>query len=383
MDFENRKYKHVHIIAFDLPYPPNYGGSTDMYFKLVHLQKLGISVTLHVFLYDGKKEAPALNDVTFKTIYYTRKRYKNPFVGQLPYIVKTRKNRTLFENLMEDNSPILFEGLHTTFYLDNPLLRHRIRVVRAHNVEHNYYAALEQAEDKFIKKYFFRIEAERLRKYEHILHKANGIAGISPAETNYLNKMYGNTQYIPAFHANSQVVSRVGKGDFVLYHGNLSVPENNRAALYLVEEVFPLINRPCVVSGSNPSKRLIHAISKTKNVSLKANISTEEILELIESAHVNAMVTFQSTGIKLKLLNSLYRGRFVVANTAMVSETQVEELCSISDNAREFAEFIEHCFSEDFSEQEKQNRIELLGKLFNNHENAKKLANMLHLDINE
>ena len=155
---------------------------------------------------------------------------------------------------MVDNSPILFEGLHTTYYLNHPLLMDRIRVVRAHNVEHNYYAALEQAEDSFLKKLFFRIEAKRLRKYESVLNQANGIAGISPAETNYLNKAYGNARYVPAFHANTDVVSRLGKGEFVLYHGNLSVPENNRAALYLVEEVFPLINRPCIISGSNPSK---------------------------------------------------------------------------------------------------------------------------------
>lgn len=379
---ENMKFKHLHVVAFDLPFPPNYGGSTDMYFKLVHLQKLGISVTLHVFLYNGKEKAPDLEKVTFKTIYYSRKRYKNPFFGKLPYIVKTRKNKELFQNLLFDNAPILFEGIHTTYYLDHQLLKDRIRVVRAHNVEHNYYSALEQAEDKFLKKYFFKVEAERLRKYEHILHKANGIAGISPAETNYLNRQYGNTQYIPAFHANTDVVSRLGKGDFVLYHGNLSVPENNRAALYLVEEVFPLIKRQCIISGSNPSKKLIKAISKFDNISLKANISTEEILELIESAHVNTMVTFQSTGIKLKLLNSLYRGRFVVANTAMVDETQVEELCSISDNPIEFAAYIEYCFTQDFSEMEKAKRIELLGQLFNNNANAIKLANMLQLEIN-
>jgi len=378
----NTKFKHVHVVAFDLPFPPNYGGSTDMYFKLVHLQKLGISVTLHVFLYDGKEKAPDLEKVTYKTIYYSRKRFKNPFFGKLPYIVKTRKNKELFQNLMLDNSPILFEGLHTTYYLNHPLIKHRIRVVRAHNVEHNYYSALEQAEDNFFKKLFFRVEAERLRKYENVLHKANGIAGISPAETNYLNQHYGNAQYIPAFHSNTDVFSRFGKGEFVLYHGNLSVPENNRAALYLVEEVFPLINRPCIISGSNPSNKLIKAISMHQNITLRANISTEEILELIESAHVNAMVTFQSTGIKLKLLNSLYRGRFVVANTAMVDETQVEGLCHISDNSTEFASMIEDCFTQDFSEHEKAKRIELLGQLFNNNENAIKLANMLQLEIN-
>ena len=46
--------RHLHIVAFDLPYPPNYGGSTDMFFKLRAFAKLNIKVTLHVFLYGGK-----------------------------------------------------------------------------------------------------------------------------------------------------------------------------------------------------------------------------------------------------------------------------------------------------------------------------------------
>lgn len=370
---------HLHVIAFDMPYPPNYGGSTDMYFKLVGLQKLGINVTLHVFLYDGKSAAPELNEVTFKTIYYSRKRYKNPFIGKLPYIVKTRKNEQLFQNLLKDNAPILFEGLHTTYYLNHPKLRDRVRVVRAHNVEHHYYAALNEAEDHWLKKIFFKIEAKKLEKYERILNHADGIAGISPSETNYLNETYGKTQYIPAFHSNNDVVSRIGKGNFVLYHGNLSVPENNRAALFLAEEVFPKLNVPCIISGSNPSARLVKAVSKCEHISLKANISTTEILELIESAHVNAMITFQSTGIKLKLLNSLYRGRFVVANHAMVDQTQLETLCAVSDSPEGIIREINSCFEQSFSMEYQENRRNVLGGLFNNNTNAVKLAKMLQL----
>jgi hypothetical protein len=72
----------------------------------------------------------------------------------------------------------------------------------------------------------------------------------------------------------------------------------------------------------------------------------------------------------------------VVANTAMVDETQVEDLCYISDNAIEFASFVEDCFMQDFTENEKTKRIHLLGQLFNNNENAIKLAKMLQLEIN-
>ena len=139
------------------------------------------------------------------------------------------------------------------------------------------------------------------------------------------------------------------------------------------------LNFPCVISGSNPSARLIKAISKYNHITLKANISTSEILELIESAHVNAMITFQSTGIKLKLLNSLYRGRFVVANYAMVDQTQLEDLCAISDSAEGIVSEINQCFQKDFSSEFQADRKRVLMELFDNSFNAMKLAKMLKL----
>ena len=367
---------HIHVIAFDLPWPPNYGGSTDMYFKLDSLRKLGIRITLHVFLYDGKCESEDLKSAVDELYYYPRKRL-NPFIGKTPYIVKTRVSEQLFQRLLQDNSPILFEGLHTTFYANHPLLNDRIKVVRAHNVEHNYYEALALAEDSWLKRIFFKLEAKRLKSYEKVLNQVNAIAAISPMETSYFQNQYGNAFYIPAFHSNEKVISKVGNGSTVLYHGNLSVPENNRAALFLAEKVFPFLNMPCIIAGSRPSEKLVKAIGKSKNITLFSNVPSDKILELIQDAQINVLVTFQSTGIKLKLLNSLYRGRFIVANTPMVAETDLDDLCTVADEPTEIIQAINAIFQSSFNESEVYKRQQKLDLVFNNHENAIKLAKLL------
>ncbi len=46
--------KHLHIISFDIPYPPNYGGVIDVYFKIRTLHELGIKIHLHCFEYPGR-----------------------------------------------------------------------------------------------------------------------------------------------------------------------------------------------------------------------------------------------------------------------------------------------------------------------------------------
>ena len=78
--------KRVHIVCFDQPYPPNYGGSIDMYFKLKALVDLGAEVVLHVFLYDGKTASPDLDALCLKTYYYERRRFKNPFLGDREHL---------------------------------------------------------------------------------------------------------------------------------------------------------------------------------------------------------------------------------------------------------------------------------------------------------
>ena len=34
--------KHLHIVSFSIPYPANYGGVIDVFYKLVALHKAGI-----------------------------------------------------------------------------------------------------------------------------------------------------------------------------------------------------------------------------------------------------------------------------------------------------------------------------------------------------
>lgn len=369
--------KHIHIIAFDLPFPPNYGGSTDMFFKIVALKKLGIAITLHVFLYGGKEPSIELENEVDRLYYYSRKR-RNPFAGSFPYIVRTRSSNKLLKRLLEDNDPILFEGLHTTWCVEDKRLKDRVKIVRAHNVEHNYYEALAMAEERIWKTQFFKLEAKRLKSYEKVLNSVQGIAAISPLETDYFQKEYGDkTHYIPAFHAHQEIESKTGKGDFVLYHGNLSVPENSRAASYLVEEVFSKLEVKCVIAGSNPPKSLVQAIDKHPHIELRANISTEEILSLITNAHINLLVTFQSTGIKLKLLNSIYKGRFIIANPPMIQETGLEDLCSVGNTPKELASLVQELFLRDFTDADMLKRNQRMWQTFSNENNAKKMAKML------
>jgi hypothetical protein len=368
--------RKLHIVTFDNPYPPNYGGVIDVFYKLKALHEIGIDITLHAFEY-GRKPAKQLNQFCKKVYYYQRRNFVNPFVGPLPYIVNTRNSPDLLENLQKDDAPILFEGLHTCLFLDHPMLANRKRFVRMHNIEHEYYEKLEAVERNFFKKYFFSKEASRLKDFELILQSADGIFAISPNDHAALEQQFSNVEYIPAFHPNSEVKSIEGKGRYLLYHGKLSVGENDEAARFLVEQVFSKLQMPFYIAGDKPSAALKSMVEQYQHIKLFTNLSTEQISELIEQAHINVLPTFQSTGIKLKLINVLYQGRFVIANDMMTKNTGLESLCVLANSGDEYRARIQELMKLSFSSELIEERKRLLGNTFNNEVNATALANVI------
>ncbi len=366
--------KRIHVVAFDVPYPADYGGVIDIYHKLEALHAIGLDITLHMYHYGRVKNKRTLSKFCNSLHYYKRNTYKNPFIGNVPYIVNSRSSDELLTELQKDNAPILFEGLHCTYHLNAPSLKNRFKIVRTHNIEHHYYKHLEKSEIRYFKKYFFRIEAEKLRKYESVLKHASLVAAISPNDTKHFNRKYSNTIYLPAFHSNNEMHYPGTKGHYILYHGNLAVPENYKAAMDLVLHVFSKVSIPSIIAGNNPPKELVQLCSKYNQITLKTQLSTEAIHSLIADAHINVLYTNQNTGIKLKLLNALYRGKFAVVNPLMVEGSGLNKLCAVAQNFEEMTSKIDEYILLDYTRAYFDKRKEILLASFGNAAGAQKMV---------
>ena len=60
--------KYLNVIALNIPYPANYGGVIDIYYKLVALHQNGVRIVLHCFEYE-RPHAPELEEVCLKVYY--------------------------------------------------------------------------------------------------------------------------------------------------------------------------------------------------------------------------------------------------------------------------------------------------------------------------
>lgn len=366
----------VHLVSFNIPYPPDYGGVMDVFYKICSLKKLGVRVILHCFSY-GRTRSRTLERECLRVHYYRRDLNLFHLFGKEPFIVLSRRSDSLLKHLLADNNPIIFEGLHTTHLLGHPSLTGRMTMVRTHNIEHIYYRNLALNEKNPFRKYFFKSEARKLERYEPKLARASLLLTISPGDTEYFQSKFGNALFVGPFHPASECGPPDGKGDYVLLHGDFSTSENNAAARFILREVAPRWKHKTVISGKRPSREMLQDASGLRHVKVIPNPSLVQMNELISNAQVCLLNASQPSGMKLKLINALCHGRHVITSAAVVAGTQLESLCTIAASSEEWIDLTGRLMKEDFTAEMKEKRKLLLGKIADNSLNAMKILDSM------
>jgi glycosyltransferase involved in cell wall biosynthesis len=370
---------HIHIVSFDVPFPPNYGGVIDVFYKIKELHRLGLKLHLHIIEYPGRDRAPELETYCDSVVYYPRLTgIKSAFKLQ-PYIVQSRRSPEMIQNLLKDNYPILFEGLHSCAYIDDPRLKNRLLIYRESNIEHQYYYNLFKAEKHLGKKAYFLMESFKLLIFQKKLRYADIMLVVSKGDRDYLQKVFPDKEvhFIPSFHANTAVTSAEGKGEYFLYHGNIEVPENEIAARFLIKKVFSHTGHKLIIAGMNPPKSIYQLAAKNPNIEIFPNPEEELMFKLIRNAQANILVTFQASGLKLKLLNTLYNGRFCIVNDTMLNGTDLNELCLIGNSADDLRRLLDEVVDKQFAHEIISKREKILEQDFSNSINADRMVNII------
>lgn len=371
--------KYLHIVTHDVPWPADYGGVVDLFYKIKSLHQEGVKIHLHCFT-NGRAEQTILNRYCESVTYYPRKNKLTALPAAIPYIVQSRSDENLLKNLKKDDHPILLEGIHCTYFLHKGYLHDRRVFVRLHNVEHQYYKQLALHEDNIFKKLYFNIESEMLKRYEKNLADKSAFWTVSTQDAElYRNKFHAkDLEFLPVFVPWNNPKSISGNGNFCLYHGNLSINENEKAVEWLLNNVFNSVKIPFVIAGKNPSANMHKLAHRHKHTCLVANPSEHELGDLIKKAQVNILPSFNNTGVKLKLLNAVFNGRHCLVNAEAAIGTGIESLCMIASGAEMFKEEVKRLYSEPFTDYNIQARSQMLNNLYNNEKNARQLISWIY-----
>lgn len=325
----------LHIIALGSPYPANYGGAIDMYFKIEALYELGVEIHLHAV-------GPQPDDLgplgTYcKSIQYYPKSPVSGALGMLlgtPYIVGSRPLKAVLAQIKAAKTAskgdfgVILEGLHVGAALE-PLQALGIPVaLRMHNNEAAYYQELSKVETGFWKKLYLKFEALLLKSYQpKILQNATKIAAISRAELAFFQaQTNGQVHWIPPFFELKGPTQTNKTGPRALYHGNLKVAENQAAVRVLIAAGL----HELTVAGGGAPADLVKEMDCAGITYLAA--TGDEMGRLINTAKVHVLPTLQSTGVKLKLLHALHTQAPVVCNRPMVEGTGLENCVTLVED---------------------------------------------------
>ncbi len=365
--------RHLHIITHDVPYPADFGGVIDLFYKIKTLHHEGVKIHLHCFI-NKRPPQKELEKYCSTVTCYQRKKISS-FSLRLPFIVSSRKNKALLENLKKDNYPVLIEGIHCSYYLHAGRLSGRRVMLRLHNAEFEYYHHLSFYEKNPIRKWYFLHESRLLKKYEKQLAATVKIAAVSQHDVTLYQQLFNaaNISHLPVFLPFIHADGQPGNGCYCLYHGNLSINENEEAAAWLLQNVFDKLTVPFVIAGKNPSQKLVFLAQQHGHTCLVANPTDKELHDMIAKAQINILPSFNNTGVKLKLLNALYNGRHCIVNKAGAAGSGLESICTLAEDPEDFKTAISYLYSIPFDESENKKRQALLQQLYNNKTNAEKI----------
>lgn len=354
--------KSIHIVSFDVPFPPDYGGVLDVYLRAKGLKELGYSVILHCYEY-GRGRDHDFSEIADHVYYYDRKNGVKSVFSNLPFIVKSRNSEALFQRLLADDFPVLLEGQHCTFRIDELIKNHQKIAVRMHNIEWQYYRDLAKDAKTTSERLFFSLESRKLRKHENQLKKVPLLC-ISEKDTEHYQKLGFQAIYLPVTINRDLILEPMETTEgnaFALFHGNLSVAENREAVETLIREnKRKKFDLPVVIAGKNPSAPLIKKI-QDQGWECVANPSDAALNDLMRSCSLHLLIGFKSSGIKLKVIRGLLTGKPCIATTEMTGTPTLEKHCEIWNPTLLLADKISEVLS---ANRQDTNRLEELEAAF-------------------
>ncbi len=367
--------KSLHIITFDYPFPANYGGAIESFFKIKSLSEIGYKIYLHCFVTTIPNDSE-LEKYTEEIYFYEKKRQLLYFFSFIPFSVVSRRDKKLIENLLKTDAPILFDGLQSScvFKQFGNQLKNNC-YLRLHNVESHYYYGLFKSENNIFRKTAYFLESVKYKKYQNIIKKFNAVFTLSRFETDFVGSHYKEAIFVPVFHGNDGVSILSEYGNYAFYNGDLRISDNRKAALFLIEIFKKIPEYKLVIASGIQDKTIENSCKSIPNIEFIQIKNQGHLEELFSLSHINVMLSFQQSGTKLKTINALFKGRHCIVNKNMVDDEKILSLCIVAETQNDFINAVNELRNKPFIDS--QNRKSIMESVFDNQKNALKISGII------
>jgi len=344
------------VLTSRIPYPLEKGDKLRIFHQIKHLAKSHEICLICLNESSDDIDTSVLKELVTELHIVPLAKWKIPFrlffaiFHNLPFQVEyflERKNKKKIEAIIQDFNPnhIYCQLIRTSEYVKDLFQFDKtLDYMDAFSA-----AAMRRAKtEKGLQKLFWKIENERVKKYERSIYDYfNQHSIITEQDRNLLA--------IPSNKKISIVPNGVDTGHFenshiskkydIVFAGNMNYPPNIAAAIFLVEEILPKLksqfpNVTVLIAGANPSTEVQNLASDNVTVSGWMN----DIREAYCESRVFVAPMFIGAGMQNKILEGMSSELPVITTTLAAEAFKEKNLSKVleANSSFEFAKAIQY-----------------------------------------
>jgi glycosyltransferase involved in cell wall biosynthesis len=341
------------FLTTQLPYPPKSGGQIKSWKLLEHWTQEHELTLVHPLKDVDHEQLQAFNEEGLKLKghhYETISRPRSAFnlfksyLGHTSLNVYRNYSKTLekrIHSLIEDQDVIFIDHYELGQYVPEDLQAKVI--LHEHNAEYVMWSRLAEIEENPIKKVILKLESKRIAKAERRYAQNSTQVWAAPNDCIELEKIGVPREKLrTTYHLGEDFMMDAPDIQFsmtekrILFIGTLTWEANVDGLLWFFKEIWPELKKDETVRldiiGRNPDSRLLQATSGDNQVNFLG------FMQELEPFYVRSRVFIVplrfGSGIKVKLLNAMYRGIPTVTTeigTEGLNVTDAKELFQCSD----------------------------------------------------
>lgn len=343
--------KELHIVCPDSVEHSFYGLGSFLRFELEALGGKDISIVLHLFGENPVSES--IHTLCAAIHHYPICSGHKAVAFGIPYEVAARTHPLLEERLRIHDGPVVFYNWESTGVLLQPGWRTRphtyVRLLGIPNVQAKETGIFSNGLGK---KLFHFNESRRITQYEKHLASNCSFLALHQKDHDYLvNELSAASVLFPMLLQPKACKSQPGTGNYCFYFGDFSLPEHERSATWLLQEVFEHSSLPFVLAGKAPSASLKKLVERNEHACLVESPSEEEVIDLIRKSHIQLLPFLSETGLKSEIYNALLYGRHCLYYGDGYACPLVKESCHHIENAADARVLMESLFDVPFHEE--------------------------------
>ncbi|OFX68900.1 MAG: hypothetical protein A2X12_05145 [Bacteroidetes bacterium GWE2_29_8] len=254
---------------------------------------------------------------------------------------------TITEILKNNQFDIIqIEGLYASTAINTIKKLSKAKIVfRAHNVEYLIWERMANSQTNIIKKYYFKLLADRLKKYEKdfILNKTDLLITFSINDLNeFINWGYENSFYINPIGIETKLYKtekEKSKNLTLFYIASFDWMPNTEGLLWFAENVWENIqkkypNLHFIVGGRYMNKE----INDLKNKGIDILGEVKDAIQFITQNDIMIVPLLAGSGIRVKILEAMAAGKIVISTSIGAEGIQYSNLKNIiiADTPDEF-----------------------------------------------